>query len=149
MNDASVLAFAGEHFRAVIERRAEDIISGYADDAETWVFLEGPRPATLGHEKIAAGWRAFVEAPFEVRDIRVVDGPRCRAEGAMAWYAARVELDVVADGREKTVAMRGTFVMRRDGTDGRWQIEHEHFSLPAPDPYGTGDWVEADRGDQR
>jgi ketosteroid isomerase-like protein len=149
MNDASVLAFAEGHFRAVIERRAEDIVSGYAEDAETWVFLEGPRPATLGHERIAAGWRAFVDAPFEVRDIRVVDGPRSRVEGTMAWYAARVELDVVVDGREKTVAMRGTFVMRRGEADGRWRIEHEHFSLPAPDPYGTGDWVGAQAGGQR
>ena len=58
----------------------------------------------------------------------------------MAWHAGIVDIDMQILNRLARVRFRATHVLRR-ATDGVWRIEHEHFSQPAADPYGIGDWL--------
>ncbi len=135
-----IAEIAQHHFQAVVEKRVEEIIARYADSDQTYVFVEGPRWATVGFENIAAGWRAFVDAPLAVESCRYVEGPLSQVIGEMAWIGGIVELAVRVRDQLKTVRFRGTFVFARQ-VDGEWRIVHEHFSQPAADPYGIGDWL--------
>ncbi len=131
---------AQHHFQAVVEKRVEEIIDRYANSDRTSVFVEGPRWATLGFEQIAKGWRAFVDAPMSVESCRFVEGPISQVVGEMASIGGIVELAMRVREQIKQVRLRGTFVFHRQA-DGEWRIVHEHFSQPAADPYGIGDWL--------
>ena len=132
--------FCNKQFSAVIEARVKDIINHYNDSPDTYVFVEGPRWSTLGFEKISAGWNGYVDSPIKVKDIRIVEGPQGRVSGKMAWIGQIIEMIVNVHGEEKKIRFRGTFVIGKND-EGEWKIEHEHFSQPASDPYGTGDWL--------
>jgi ketosteroid isomerase-like protein len=136
----SLAAVAAHHFRAVIEKRVDAIVDRYAPGEDTYVFVEGPRWSTRGHDRIATGWRAFVDAPMSVRSCDWVEGPLSQVVGDLGWIGGIVELVVAVRGRERRARFRGSFVMHRH-TDGEWRIVHEHFSQPAADPYGIGDWL--------
>lgn len=128
------------HFRAVIEKRVADIINNYSDDPNLLVFVEGPRWATLGFENVARGWRDYVEAPMRMIDCQWVENLQSKVIGKMGFVAGIVELNVETKGEPRIVRFRGTFVMEHQD-DGEWRIVHEHFSQPAADPYGIGDWL--------
>jgi len=132
--------FCDKQFSAVIEARVKDIISHYNESPDTYVFVEGPRWSTLGFKKISTGWNGYVDSPIKVKDIRFVEGPHGRVSGDMAWIGHIIEMTVTVNGEEKEIRFRGTFVIGKNEND-EWKIEHEHFSQPAPDPYGTGDWL--------
>jgi ketosteroid isomerase-like protein len=134
-------------FSAIVEKRVADIITHYADSPETYVFVEGPRWSTIGIKNIAEGWRAFVKAPLAVRSCEWVEGPFSQVTGDMAWLAGIVELTAQVRDRMRTLRLRGTFVLRRTSDDS-WFIVHEHFSLPASDPYGIGDWLTHQPGNE-
>lgn len=128
------------HFRAVVEKDAAEIIGRYAASPDLYVFVEGPRWSTVGHDAVAMGWRAFCDAAMSVRSINWVEGPRTGALGGGAWVGGVVDLDVeLAEGERRTVRLRGTHILEK--TASGWAIVHEHFSQPAADPYGIGDWL--------
>lgn len=142
MSPQTLEAAIAHHFQSVVDKRVEAIVDRYWPDEHTYVFVEGPRWSTRGYERVASGWRAFVGAPLAVTSCTWVEGPSAEVVGAMGWIAGIVELGVVAGGRDIRVRFRGSFVLRLAG-DGVWRIVHEHFSQPAADPYGIGDWVKA------
>lgn len=129
-----------EHFRAVIEKRVDEVIDHYSNTPELLVFVEGPRWATLGFENVAKGWRDFTDAPMRVVDCQWVENLQSKVVGKMGFVAGVVELKVEVKGQPKTVRFRGTFVMEQEA-DEKWRIVHEHFSQPAENPYGFGDWL--------
>ena len=131
------------HFRAVVAKDAAEIVGRYAASPDLYVFVEGPRWSTVGHDAVATGWRAFCDAAMSVRSISWVEGPHAGALGdGGAWVAGVVDLDVeLAEGGRRTVRLRGTHVLEK--TASGWAIVHEHFSQPAADPYGIGDWLPA------
>jgi ketosteroid isomerase-like protein len=135
-----IVAVAENHFRAVIEKDIDEILNRYAQAESTYVFVEGPRWETQGYDKIATGWRAFVEAPLSVVACQYVEPPHAQVIGDMAWVGGLVELTVKVREQIKPVRFRGTYVFQREA-DGQWRITHEHFSQPAADPYGIGDWL--------
>ncbi len=136
------VAAVESHFRAVVAKDAAEIVGRYVPRQDLYVFVEGPRWSTVGHDAVATGWRAFCAAAMSVRAIDWVEGPRAGVTGEMAWVAGVVDLSVAfADGGQRTVRLRGTHVLER--TASGWQVAHEHFSQPAPDPYGIGDWLPA------
>jgi ketosteroid isomerase-like protein len=47
------------------------------------------------------------------------------------------------DGKVSAIRFRGTFIFEKDAADN-WKVIHEHFSQPAADPYGIGDWLKKD-----
>lgn len=131
--------FAAGHFKAVVEKRVRDVIDNYAPSETTYVALEGPRWTTIGHEQIAAGWKAFVDSKITLKSCEWTEGPFEHVAGSMGWIAGIVRMELEISGKPKTVGLRGTFVVSRADGD-KWRIVHEHFSQPHPDPYGIGDW---------
>ena len=136
----TIRTLVDDHFRHTIAKQADAIIARYAPTADTYVFVEGPRWSTTGIEKIDTGWRAYVSAPMAMRDFSWIEGPHASIAGEMAWHAGIVDIDMEIRGRITRVRFRATHILRQD-VAGEWRIEHEHFSQPAPDPYGIGDWL--------
>lgn len=134
---------AERHYRAVVEKDVAEITDHYVKSPETYVFVEGPRWATVGYENIAKGWRDFCGSAIEVEKIEWTEEPKSQVSGDMGWIAGQVELTVKINEQRKTIRFRGTFVMRLEA-DGKWRVAHEHFSQPATDPYGIGDWLKKD-----
>ena len=136
-------ALTQKFFRAVIEKRADDIINHYVPSTGLYVHVEGPRWSTTGWDKVATGWRAFTDAPLSVEHVAWVEGPHSEANDDMAWVGGIVEMTVRVGENTNKIRLRGTYVLRRSSQDGHWRIMHEHFSQPAADPYGIGDWLPA------
>jgi ketosteroid isomerase-like protein len=145
-NPLDLAAWSRRFFDSVIAMRVEEIADAYAARDDVLVFLEGPRWQTVGHERIARGWRAFGRSPMRVRSIEWLDGPHGRVGSDLAWLGGTIELrfGVGDDPEVRSITFRATHVLMRE-TDGRWRIVHEHVSQPLADPYGFGDWLpEAD-----
>jgi ketosteroid isomerase-like protein len=132
------------HFEAVVQKRVEDIIDSYENSEELLVFVEGPRWATRGFERVAKGWRDFVDSPITCNECVWIEEPLVQESGDHGFTAGIVEMSLTIKGKPKTVRFRGTFVYRKE-EDGKWRIIHEHFSQPAADPYGIGDWLKPEQ----
>lgn len=65
---------------------------------------------------------------------------RTKIVGKMGFVAGIARLEVEIKGETKTIEFRGTFVLE-EAAEGSWKIIHEHFSQPAANPYGIGDWL--------
>ena len=129
------------HFRAVIEKRIDEIINFYAETPDLLVFVEGPRWATLGFANVSKGWQDFVGSPIAVKSCEWAENLQSKIIGEMGFVAGIVEMKVEISGAPlRTIRFRGTFVMQLE-PDGEWRIIHEHFSQPAENPYGIGDWL--------
>lgn len=145
MADGSdVAAFARTLFDAMVAGDVETVIAMYDPSPDTLVFLEGPRWATHGGERVAVGWRAFATSPLQVHAVEWVECPFLAAGDDLAWFAGIVDVRFApAPGEaERSVRFRSTHVLR-PGDDGRWRVVHEHVSQPLADPYGIGDWLPA------
>lgn len=136
----SLKEIAEHHYRAIIAKNVDEILDGYVRSGDLLVFVEGPRWATFGYENVAKGWRDFCASPIALERIEWIEEPKSEVFGEMGWLGGQVELTVTINGETKTIRFRGTFVMRR-AADGKWRVIHEHFSQPAADPYGIGDWL--------
>ena len=132
-----------EHFEAVIEKDIDTILATYAESKDLLVFVEGPRWATLGYQNVEKGWRDFVDADISVSECNWIEHKHSKIVGNMGFLAGIVELKTTIAGQEKTIKFRGTFVFEKNGA-GEWKVVHEHFSQPAEDPYGIGDWLKKD-----
>ena len=139
----SLKEIAEKHYAAVVEKRVAEILDYYVKSDQTYVFVEGPRWSTVGYERIAKGWRDFCDSPIAVEKVEWIEGPRSEISGDMGWIGGQVELTVNINGQTKAIRFRGTFVMRLEA-DGKWRVIHEHFSQPAENPYGIGDWLKPD-----
>ncbi len=130
-----------DHFQAVIEKRIEDIIDHYTSSEELLVFVEGPRWVTYGFENVSKGWRDFVDSPISMQSCEWIEKePMAKTIGDCGVIAGIVKLKVKIGEELKTIKFRGTFVLQKE-QDGKWRIFHEHFSQPAENPYGIGDWL--------
>jgi ketosteroid isomerase-like protein len=137
---AVIRTLVDDHFRHTIAKQVEAIIDRYAPSPDTYVFVEGPRWSTTGIDRIATGWRAYVGAPMAMLAFEWIEGPHAAVGEALAWHAGIVDIDMQIRDSVRRVRFRATHVLRR-ADDGQWLIEHEHFSRPAADPYGIGDWL--------
>jgi ketosteroid isomerase-like protein len=140
---ADLIEVSKKHFTAVQEKRVDDIIDFYADSPELLVFVEGPRWATLSFERVSKGWRDFVDSPISVKSCEWIENLESKTIGEMGFVAGIVEMNVEINGELKIIRFRGTFVFQLEN-DGKWRVIHEHFSQPAADPYGIGDWLKKD-----
>jgi ketosteroid isomerase-like protein len=131
---------SSRHFRAAIEKRVEDVINHYSRSPDLLVFVEGPRWATVGFERVAKGWRDFADAPIRILECKWVENLQSKVAGEMGFVAGVCQLKIEIKGELQIVRFRGTFVLQKEA-DGEWRIVHEHFSQPAADPYGIGDWL--------
>jgi ketosteroid isomerase-like protein len=140
---SELIEVSKNHFLAVQDKRIDDIIDFYADSPELLVFVEGPRWATLSFERVSKGWRDFVDTSIFVKSCEWVENLESKVVGEMGFVGGIVEMKVDINGELKTIRFRGTFVFQLEA-DGKWRVIHEHFSQPAADPYGIGDWLKKD-----
>jgi ketosteroid isomerase-like protein len=129
-----------KHFSAVLEKKIAEIVDFYANSPHLLVFVEGPRWATLSFEKVSKGWQDFVDSTINVKSCKWVENPESKVTAEMGFVAGIVEMQVEVREELKTIRFRGTFVFQKE-PDGKWRVIHEHFSQPAVDPYGIGDWL--------
>lgn len=142
-NRRDLILVTESHFAHAIAGEIEAVIDRYDRSENTYVFVEGPRWSTVGFERIAAGWTAYGKAPFRLTSWRWTEGPFSEVYELAGFTAGIVAFTVRIGDTEREVVLRGTQVFRR-AEEGAWRIVHEHFSEPARDPYGTGDWLQAE-----
>ena len=136
----SALTALERFMRAIESREVQGVIQSYEPSESVYVFLEGPRWATHGHEAVSRGWSAYQTSPMAVTKQTWVEGPECIGSETLVSIQGIVDLEYTAHGKPGELRMRLTWVMRK-GDDGEWRIVHEHASQPMNDPYGAGDWV--------
>jgi ketosteroid isomerase-like protein len=132
-----------KHFLAVAEKRIDDILNYYSHSPELFIFVEGPRWTTVSFERVEKGWRDFVDSPISVKSCEWIENLYSKVVDEMGFVGGVVEMKVEINGEPKTIQFRGTFVFQSE-SDGNWRVIHEHFSQPAADPYGIGDWLKKD-----
>ena len=143
MNKQKLIEVSKAHFAAVINKDIEKIIDFYAKSDELLVFVEGPRWATLGYNNVAKGWRDFVDSGIVSKNCEWIEFLQAKESGNLGFVAGIVEMNLEINGEPKTIKFRGTFILERE-VDDKWRVIHEHFSQPAGDPYGIGDWLKKD-----
>jgi ketosteroid isomerase-like protein len=84
-----------------------------------------------------------VDTSIFVKSCEWVENLESKVVGEMGFVGGIVEMKVDINGELKTIRFRGTFVFQLEA-DGKWRVIHEHFSQPAADPYGIGDWLKKD-----
>lgn len=140
MQKQALIAQNHSFFQAIIEKRVPDICVKYVQSPETYVFVEGPRYATLGYDAITKGWQDFCNSALSLHSIEWIEGPFMEVDEKMGYISGQIILTVEVKGEKFSVQFRATFVMLKD-ENGTWKIKHEHVSAPALDPYGIGDWL--------
>ena len=139
--DSSFLILATQdHFNAIINKEIEKILNSYSTSEDLLVFVEGPRWATLGYENVAQGWRDFINSDIALKQCDWVENLQSKIVGEMGFVGGIVELQAQIKDKMMIIRFRGTFVFEKS-SDEEWRIIHEHFSQPAADPYGIGDWL--------
>jgi uncharacterized protein (TIGR02246 family) len=121
--------------QALIERwakavREEDRAGIRADhDPEILMFDVPPPFSSQGLEAYMATWETFfsrAEKPvaFDFHDVKITAG----TDVAFATATGRC-VDVDPEGKRERLEFRLTMCLQK--VDGRWQVMHEHHSLPA------------------
>jgi len=139
MNQRHLIEITREHFRSVIDKNLSSILNAYSKSENLLVFVEGPRWMTVGYQAVAKGWRDFCSSSINLRSCDWIDEPEAECNDLLGFVAGMVKLEVEINGETKHTQFRGSFVFKNEGD--RWRIIHEHFSQPAADPYGIGDWI--------
>ena len=129
-----------DHFDAVRRKDLNAILDLYSKSDDLLVFVEGPRWQTLGYENVKRGWTDFVDSPITLIKCEWVEHLHAKIIGRMGFVAGITMLETEINGQQKTIKFRGTFVFEQDDA-GEWKVILEHFSQPAADPYGIGDWL--------
>lgn len=140
MESSILIKATQDHFNAIINKEVEKILNSYSTSEELLVFVEGPRWATLGYENVAKGWHDFISSEIALKQCDWVENLQSKIVGEMGFVGGIVELQVRIKEQTTMIKFRGTFVYEKS-SDGEWRIIHEHFSQPAADPYGIGDWL--------
>ena len=140
MEKSELIEKTKQHFEAVINKNIEKILDYYARNEDLLIFVEGPRWATTGYKNVEKGWRDFCDSAINVRGCEWVENLNAKVIGKVGFVAGISELNVEINGNPKTIRFRGTFILE-ESTDGNWRVVHEHFSQPAENPYGIGDWL--------
>lgn len=129
-----------KHFKAVIEKDIDKILRFYSTSENLLVFVEGPRWSTHGFKNVSKGWKDFIDSPIFLKKCEWIENLQTKITNEMGFAAGIVELTVEIKGKIRNIKLRGSFVFEKNA-EGNWKAIHEHFSQPAEDPYGIGDWL--------
>jgi ketosteroid isomerase-like protein len=132
-----------KHFKAAVEKNIEKLLDSYSKTEDLLVFVEGPRWATFGYSAVAKGWRDFCSSAISLKNCFWAEGLRAEVHERIGFVAGIVGIEAEINGIPRQIRFRATFVLRKE-EDEKWRIIHEHFSQPASDPYGIGDWLKKD-----
>ena len=133
--DQAIHAALAAYQAAVLAKDADAFVSIYSDDVQifelwgTWVHDIG------SWREMAKGWFAFLGDQCSVVTAHDV---RTQVSGDMAMLSASLTYAAVDAGGQplRSLDNRLTWVLRQ--RDGRWQVVHEHTSVPLAHEDGKG-----------
>ena len=128
MNDEDAVRAVIEAWAAAV--RAKDIAGILRDHAPDMLMFDVPPPfQSRGIEAYRKTWDLFFSwssdpVPFDITEMNVTAGQD------VAFVVATMRCaEPAANGEQKRLDFRLTVGLRK--IDGRWQITHEHHSIPA------------------
>ncbi|MGW7513996.1 nuclear transport factor 2 family protein [Streptomyces sp. NPDC054796] len=131
----TVTAFVQHMITADVDRA----LAHYEPGPDTYSLIEGPSTSLHGDRRLREGWEGWFASGLRLLDVTWAEGPFEQRSGDIAWITGAVDARVRTPGTELPVRFGVTWILRR--TDDRWAIAHDHYSIPAADPYGVGEWA--------
>ena len=133
--DAPIRQVLAGYQSAVLAKDVDAFVALYADDALIYELWGTWTHDIASWREMAKGWFAFLgdgRSVVEANDVRVT------VSGDMALLTALLTYrGVDADGTEqRSLDNRLSWVLRH--RDGRWQVVHEHTSVPLAHEDGKG-----------
>jgi uncharacterized protein (TIGR02246 family) len=124
-----------DYAAAVLAKDVDAFVALYADDALIFELWGQWTHDLASWREMATGWFAFLG---EERSIVEPADVRCSVSGDMAMLTASLTYRAVdAVGKElRSLDNRLTWVLRQRGA--RWQVVHEHTSVPLSHEDGKG-----------
>ena len=133
--DQPIHAALAAYQAAVLAKDVDAFVSIYADDARIFE-LWGTWEHDIGSwREMAKGWFAFLG---DQRSVVTAHDVRTQVAGDMAMLSASLTYAAVDAGGQplRSLDNRLTWVLRQ--RDGRWQVVHEHTSVPLAHEDGKG-----------
>ena len=120
---------------AVLAKDVEAFVALYADDVQIFELWANWTHDIASWREMAKGWFAFLgdqRSVVEAADVRTT------VSGDMAMLTALLTYHAVDAGGQELRALdnRLSWVLRQRG--GRWQVVHEHTSVPIAHADGKG-----------
>lgn len=120
---------------AVLAKDVDAFMALYADDVQIFELWGRWSHDHASWREMATGWFAFLgeqRSVVEVADVRI------RVAGAMAMLSASLTYRAVdaASQELRSLDNRLSWVLREQA--GRWQVVHEHTSVPIAHETGQG-----------
>ena len=135
MTETAIRQVLAGYQAAVLAKDVDAFVALYADDALIFELWARWTHDLASWREMAAGWFAFLgdgRSIVEASDVRVT------VSGDMALLTATLTYrGIDADGNEqRSLDNRLSWVLRQ--RDGRWQVLHEHTSVPIAHEDGKG-----------
>ena len=133
--DSPIRAALAAYQAAVLAKDVEAFVAIYADDARIFELWGTWEHDIASWREMAKGWFAFLG---EQRSVVEAHDVRTQVSGDMAMLSASLTYAAVDAGDQplRSLDNRLTWVLRQ--RDGRWQVVHEHTSVPLAHEDGKG-----------
>jgi len=133
--DRSIRAALAAYEAAVLAKDVEAFVAIYAEDARIFELWGTWEHDIASWREMAKGWFAFLGDQCSVVTAHDV---RTQVSGDMAMLSASLTYAAIDAGGQplRSLDNRLTWVLRQ--RDGRWQVVHEHTSVPLAHEDGKG-----------
>ena len=133
--DRSIRAALAAYEAAVLAKDVEAFVAIYAEDARIFELWGTWEHDIASWREMAKGWFAFLGDQCSVVTAHDV---RTQVSGDMAMLSASLTYAAIDAGGQplRSLDNRLTWVLRQRG--GRWQVVHEHTSVPLAHEDGKG-----------
>ena len=124
-----------DYAAAVLAKDVEAFVALYADDVQIFELWANWTHDRASWREMATGWFAFLG---EERSVVEAADVKCSVSGDMAMLTASLTYRAVDPAGKELRALdnRLSWVLRERG--GRWQVVHEHTSVPIAHATGKG-----------
>jgi uncharacterized protein (TIGR02246 family) len=124
-----------DYAAAVLAKDVEAFVALYADDVQIFELWANWTHDLASWREMATGWFAFLG---EERSVVEAADVKCSVSGDMAMLTASLTYRAVdpAGQQLRSLDNRLSWVLRERG--GRWQVVHEHTSVPIAHETGKG-----------
>ena len=133
--DRSIRAALAAYEAAVLAKDVEAFVAIYAEDARIFELWGTWEHDITSWREMAKGWFAFLG---DQRSVVTAHDVRTQVSGDMAMLSASLTYAAIDAGGQplRSLDNRLTWVLRQ--RDGRWQVVHEHTSVPLAHEDGKG-----------
>jgi uncharacterized protein (TIGR02246 family) len=133
--DSPIRAALAAYQAAVLAKDVEAFVAIYADDARIFELWGTWEHDIASWREMAKGWFAFLG---DQRSVVTAHDVCTQVSGDMAMLSASLTYAAVDAGDQplRSLDNRLTWVLRQ--RDGRWQVVHEHTSVPLAHEDGKG-----------